>query len=68
MSTDVYTVKGMTCSGCMNKVTAAVTSVAGVDDVDVDISNGEVTVISKVPIDNQLVRAAINNAGYELVD
>lgn len=68
MSTDVYTVKGMTCSGCMNKVTAAVTSVAGVDDVDVDISNGAVTVISEVPIDKQLVRAAINNAGYQLAD
>jgi copper chaperone len=68
MSTSVYTVKGMTCSGCMNKVTTAVTSVEGVDDVDVDISNGEVTVISTVPVDSRLVRAAINNVGYELVD
>lgn len=68
MSTDVYTVKGMTCSGCMNKVTDAVTSVEGVDDVDIDISNGEVTVISEVPVDGRLIRAAINNVGYQLTD
>lgn len=68
MSTNVYTVKGMTCSGCMNKVTTAVTSVQGVDDVDVDIATGEVTVISQTPVDNHLVRAAINDAGYQLAD
>ncbi|MFC4003696.1 heavy-metal-associated domain-containing protein [Prauserella oleivorans] len=66
MSTSVYTVKGMTCSGCMNKVTTAVTGVAGVNDVDVDIATGEVTVISDAPIDSELVRAAIADAGYEV--
>ncbi|MFF5992940.1 MULTISPECIES: heavy-metal-associated domain-containing protein [Prauserella] len=66
MSTSTYTVKGMTCSGCMNKVTTAVTGVAGVNDVDVDIATGEVTVISDNPIDGKLVRAAIADAGYEV--
>lgn len=66
MSDNVYIVKGMTCSGCMNKVTNAVTSVEGVDDVDIDITTGEVTVISAAPVDSQRVRAAINEAGYEL--
>lgn len=66
MSTSTYTVKGMTCSGCMNKVTTAVTGVAGVNDVDVDIATGEVTVISDKPIDSELVRAAIADAGYEV--
>lgn len=66
MSDNVYIVKGMTCSGCMNKVTNAVTSVEGVDDVDIDITTGEVTVISAAPVDRQRVRAAINEAGYEL--
>ncbi|PXY28243.1 heavy-metal-associated domain-containing protein [Prauserella muralis] len=66
MSASTYTVKGMTCSGCMNKVTTAVTGVAGVNDVDVDIATGEVTVISDAPIDSELVRAAIADAGYEV--
>ncbi|EID52388.1 heavy-metal-associated domain-containing protein [Saccharomonospora xinjiangensis] len=66
MSDNVYTVKGMTCSGCMTKVTNAVTSVAGVDDVDIDITTGEVTVLSTTPVDGDLVREAINKAGYEV--
>ncbi|ATL68022.1 heavy-metal-associated domain-containing protein [Nocardia terpenica] len=67
MSTSVYTVKGMTCSGCMNKVTAAVTAVDGVTEVDVDISNGELTVIGDTDIDPGLVRDAVVQAGYEVV-
>ncbi|GHF08775.1 hypothetical protein GCM10017786_48240 [Amycolatopsis deserti] len=66
MSTAVYTVQGMTCSGCMNKVTNAVAGVAGVTDVDVDIATGEVTVTSDALVDDQQVRAAITGAGYQL--
>lgn len=66
MSTAVYTVKGMTCSGCMNKVTNAVTAVDGVIDVDVDISNGELTVISEAATDHDAVKAAVVDAGYEI--
>lgn len=66
MGTSVYTVKGMTCSGCMNKVTTAVSGVDGVADVDVDISNGEVTVVSESPVDPELVRNAVAAAGYEI--
>lgn len=68
MSTSVYTVKGMTCSGCVNKVTGAVSGVDGVADVDVDISNGEVTVVSEAPVDPDLVRKAVTDAGYEIAD
>ncbi|MBE8516163.1 heavy-metal-associated domain-containing protein [Amycolatopsis sp. H6(2020)] len=67
MSTAVYTVKGMTCSGCMNKVTNAVTAVDGVTDVDVDISNGELTVTGDAELDTDKVRAAVTEAGYEIV-
>ncbi|MFD5250117.1 heavy-metal-associated domain-containing protein [Amycolatopsis sp. NPDC058340] len=67
MDTTVYTVKGMTCSGCLNKVTAAVNGVAGVSDVDADIATGEVTVVSKGPVDTRLVRSAVEEAGYEVV-
>lgn len=68
MSTNVYTVKGMTCSGCMNKVTTAVSGVAGVTDVDVDIATGEVTVTADAAVDGGLVRAAITDAGYEVAN
>ncbi|RSM63180.1 copper resistance protein CopZ [Amycolatopsis sp. WAC 01376] len=67
MNTTVYAVKGMTCSGCMTKVTTAVNGVAGVDEVDADVATGEVTVVSEGPVDAQLVRAAVKEAGYEVV-
>lgn len=66
MCESTFVVKGMTCSGCMSKVTTAVTGVDGVTDVDVDISNGELTVVSKSPVDADAIRKAVNEAGYEV--
>ncbi|MEV0702266.1 heavy metal-associated domain-containing protein [Saccharopolyspora sp. NPDC050389] len=66
MSESTFVVKGMTCSGCMSKVTSAVTGVEGVTDVDVDISNGELTVVSASPVDPDVIRKAVNEAGYEV--
>ncbi|MGP4017856.1 heavy-metal-associated domain-containing protein [Saccharopolyspora sp. 5N708] len=66
MSESKFIVKGMTCSGCMTKVTTAVTGVAGVTDVDVDISNGELTVVGESPVDPAAVHKAVNAAGYEI--
>ena len=67
MSTSVYTVQGMTCSGCVNKVINAVTAVDGVSDVDVDIATGELTVISDEPIDSEAIRKTIADVGYSVV-
>ncbi|MFI0470872.1 MULTISPECIES: heavy-metal-associated domain-containing protein [Saccharopolyspora] len=66
MSESTFVVKGMTCSGCMSKVTSAVTGVEGVTDVDVDISNGELTVVSASPVDPDAIRKAVNEAGYQV--
>jgi copper chaperone CopZ len=66
MSTNVYPVKGMTCSGCLNKVTSTVTGVDGVTDVDVDIASGELTVTSGTPIDAQLTGSAAHTPAVPL--
>lgn len=68
MNTSVYTVKGMTCSGCMNKVIAAASEVEGVEDVDVDISTGQLTVSGREPVDGERVRQAIQAIGYEVAN
>lgn len=65
-STATYTVVGMTCNGCVNKVTNAVTEVAGVEDVDVDVSNGTLEVVGQV--DDAAVRAAVAQVGYKVAD
>ena len=67
MSTSTYTVKGMTCDHCVRSVTEEVSEVPGVTDVDVDLASGRVTVSSEQPVDEAAVRAAVTEAGYEVV-
>lgn len=62
--TATYTVPGMTCGHCKASVTEELTSVAGVDSVDVDLKTKLVTVTGS-SLDDTALRAAIGEAGYE---
>lgn len=66
--TSTYTVKGMTCSHCVQSVTEEISALPGVADVQVDLSSGGVTVTSEAPLEDAAVRGAVDEAGYELVD
>ena len=66
MSTATYTVAGMTCGHCVSSVTEEVEQIAGVTGVDVDLPSGRVTVTSDAPVDDALVKGAVEEAGYEL--
>ena len=66
MTTTSYTVVGMTCGHCVNAVTEEVSAVPGVTDVDVDLASGGLTVTSDAPVDGAVVRAAVEEAGYEV--
>ncbi|MGP4023141.1 heavy-metal-associated domain-containing protein [Actinomadura sp. 3N407] len=66
MSTATYTVTGMTCGHCVSSVTEEVEQIAGVTAVDVDLPTGRVTVTSDAPLDDALVKDAVEEAGYEL--
>ncbi len=63
-----YTVTGMTCGHCAQAVTDEIIALTGVDDVQVDVASGAVTVTSADPLDVEAVRAAVDEAGYELAD
>ena len=67
MSTSTYTVSGMTCGHCVSSVTEEVSAVPGVTDVDVDLASGGLTVTSERPLDDAAVRAAVEEAGYQVV-
>ncbi|CAN5884341.1 heavy-metal-associated domain-containing protein [soil metagenome] len=62
-----YTVGGMTCGHCASAVSEEVTQLDGVQDVAVDLSTGELAVLSDEAPDESAVRAAVEEAGYELV-
>ncbi|MET8278591.1 copper ion binding protein [Micromonospora sp. NPDC005174] len=63
-----YQVRGMTCGHCVSAVSAEVGAIAGVRDVRVDLAAGQVTVSSEQPVDTEAVRAAVDEAGYDLVE
>src|SRR5688572_10248289 len=65
-TTATYTVTGMTCDHCVRAVTTEVQKIAGVTAVDVELDSGRVTVTSDAPVDEQAVRAAVDEAGYEV--
>ena len=66
MHTQTFTVSGMTCGHCVASVTEEVSEVAGVQGVDVVLETGQVTVSSAEPVDAAAVRAAVEEAGYQL--
>lgn len=67
MITSAYTVSGMSCEHCVNSVTSELSSIAGVSDVQIDLSSGHVTVTSDGPLDDAAVGAAVDEAGYQVV-
>ena len=64
--TSSYTVVGMTCGHCVSAVTDEVSRVSGVTGVEVDLSTGELTVTSDAAVGASEVRAAVEEAGYQL--
>lgn len=66
MTTNTYTVSGMTCGHCVGSVRSEVSQIPGVTEVQVDLTSGQVTVTSEAPIAIETIRASIDEAGYEL--
>jgi len=60
-----YAVQGMSCAHCVLSVREEVSEVPGVSAVDVDLASGRMTV-SGERIDDDAVRAAVADAGYEV--
>ena len=66
-TTAVATVSGMTCGHCVAAVREEVSGIEGVTDVDVVLETGAVTITADTPVSEDVVRAAVEEAGYELV-
>jgi copper chaperone len=67
MSQNVIAVAGMTCSHCVNAVSAEISKLAGVSAVQVDLEAGKVTITADPQPDQESLRAAVEEAGYELI-
>ena len=65
-STQTFRVVGMTCDHCARAVTSELMAIGGVTEVSVDVPTGQITVGSAQPLTNAELRAAIDEAGYQL--
>jgi copper chaperone len=64
-----YTVTGMTCGHCVAAVEEEIGGLDGVTRVEIDLVAGGASVVrvtSEEPLDSDQVRAAVDEAGYEL--
>ena len=71
MTTTTLHVTGMTCGHCVNAVTSELSALDGVSNVAVDLVAGgtsSVVVESAREIPLGELRAAVDEAGYELAD
>jgi copper chaperone len=60
-----YSVNGMSCDHCVLSVAEEVSEVPGVVKVDVELASGRLVVRGDVT--DEAVRAAVSEAGYEVV-
>lgn len=67
MSTTTFTVDGMTCGHCVHALSTELSALDGVTDVQVELVAGgssPVTVTSAAPLADDVVAAAVVEAGY----
>ncbi|WP_328440489.1 cation transporter [Streptomyces sp. NBC_00444] len=65
--TATYKVSGMSCGHCEGAVSGEISELPGVSSVKAVASTGEVTVTSEAALDEEAVRTAVDEAGFELV-
>lgn len=67
MAQSTYTVDGMTCDHCAGSVTAEITKISGVTNVQVDVPARSLTIDSEQQLAREDVEEAVEEAGYRVV-
>jgi copper chaperone len=60
-------VKGMTCQHCVMSVKKSLGKLEGIQNVDVDLQQGEVRFDNTKDVASEVVKKAIEEAGYEVI-
>ncbi len=65
-TTRTVTVTGMTCDHCVAAVRSEIGGIEGVEQVDVDLESGRVTITSASEVGDEALAEAVGEAGYEI--
>jgi copper chaperone len=63
----IFEVQGMTCGGCEQSIVRALLRVEGVRTAQASHADRRVSVESMGPVDEETVRQAIEDAGFDVV-
>ena len=63
----IFKISGMTCNGCRSTVENKLSSLDGIDNVQVDLTNGEAIIYSKNPISFSLISNSLPSK-YKLIN
>lgn len=66
--TKTIIVNGMSCGHCSKRVEVALKSVNGVKSVKVSLEEKKVDIILKNDVDNNVLKNAVENVGFEVVN
>ncbi len=61
-------IQGMTCQHCVMSVTKALASIPGLKNIHVDLKQGEATYENIGHISQEVIKQAIEEAGYKVGD
>lgn len=61
-------VDGMSCNNCVKHVNEALSEIPGVESVEVSLEKAGATIRSTAEVDIEIIRGALDEAGYDLVD
>ncbi len=59
---------GLSCQHCVNHVTNALADLPGVSEISVDLATQTASFNADQPLTDELIRSAIEEAGYEVVE
>ena len=62
----IIKVNGMKCEHCKKRVETALSKIAGIDKVKVDLKTGNVKITSKTNIPLDILKEVIEDTGYEI--
>jgi copper chaperone len=66
MAEQVLLVDGMHCGGCTSSVERALRAIAGVEQVQVELESGRVTVSGAGPLSREVLADAIHGLGFDV--
>ena len=61
-----FSIKGMSCGGCVNSLTRVLKSVPGIEPIKIEVGKAQLR-IDDARVTSQTVKEAVGRAGFEVV-